>query len=364
MATESITKPELGYLNTLLSLERNPAAPVNIKKDPTVWDRLTQADFRAAWQLTEETTVPGKAHPTLPSGDAGINKSRRYYKYEKPWCDETVEAEGTSLCDVSNTTVEPHAYLAVDIDQYASKSWITTMSDFDLLMESPSDRRADQIRRAAYAIKTAANAQVINSLHGFVSDYADGTDGLTATKHITLINETGDILPVSMAKIAKEYRDSLYKGDYVILGGSTIAQYFDVRMYRLSPEGRMGVTDSLSNLPMIYDSQFDTIWQGLQADTLSHGVVVPIGSVFVDTFNEFTGYKRLSDPNYVYTTINIDGTLFDYSMKFDECDLVWKEMLTLHYGIGSIPDAIYCDGNGLIRHYTFGCGPVDCDVLS
>lgn len=363
MGVVTQTKPELAYLQTLKSLKSNPAQPLNIKQDPIVFKRLMERDMKAAWELTTDPSVPGKNPPSLPSANPGINKVRRFYKYEKPYCDEDVDDCTTKICDVDGSTEETTGYLAMDINMCASKSWTVGVDEFNSLLENPSERRADKIRRAAYALQVDANRKTIQNLYSHVSDYADGTSGLTATKTVTIISDKGDVLPVGMSKIKREYRESRFNGNHVIFGGEVAAQYFDVREMRLSPEGKEGLSGSMSNLPFLYDYELDIQLQALAADTASHGLVVPVGSYFVDTWNEFEGYKRMIDDNYVYTTMIIDGVKYDYSMVFDHCDKVWKEMLTLHYGLGGIPDEVYCDGNGLIRHFIMGCGPADCSIL-
>ncbi len=352
------TKPELCCLNTILSLENNPAAPVNIKKQTNTLDRLISDDFLNAWELTEDPSVPAKNPPSLPSGNAGDNKVRRYYKYEKPFCDESVESVSDDICTVTGLTNDPTGYIAVDINKSASKSWVVSIAEFNELCEAPSVRRADKIRRAAYALKVDANKKIITALYGLINDYANGDNGLTAVRSLNILTNEAKLNPVEMSKVAQEYRDSLYNDDYVMIGGNELAKWYDVMMWQLSPEGRVGI-DPI-NFPFIYDQAFDGIFQGLAADTDSHAVTIPIGGVFVDIWNEFTGYKELSDPNYVFTTIEIDGILYDYSMKFDECDKNWKEMLTLHFGIGGIPAAAYCSGNGLIRHWELGCAAATC----
>ncbi len=363
MAAQAISKPELALLQTVTSLASNPAAPLNIKKDPTVMRRLLENDFQSAWLLNNSPAVAAKAPPTRPAVNAGINKVRHFYEYEKPLCDETVDDCTTAICDVDTATEEQKGYLAVDVANCASKSWTVSVDEFQNLLEAPSQRRADYLRRAAYALLTSANRAIIEDLFASASAYSDTTSSQTAPKNLPIISDKGDILPVAFSRIKSEYRKERFNGNFVTFGGETLATYFDVRDLRLSPEGQMGANANLMNMPFIYDSVFDDVIQEAAEDSLSHLLTVPVGSYFVRIWNQYTGYQNMIDANYVYTTILIDGILFDYSMKFDECDRVWKEMLTLHYGLGAIPDSIYCDGRGMIKHWTASCGTIDCDVL-
>lgn len=359
MGFESTTKPELCCLNTILSLENN-AAPINIANKSHVLDRLLSDDYRSAWEETNDPEAPGKAAPSLPSLNVGINKVRKYFKYEKPLCDTEVDTEVPNICEITEATEETTGYIAIDIDKVAVKSWKVELSEFDNLCEGPSERRADKLRRAAYAIRQNANAVIIQALYTLINKYANGDNGLTDVRNLNLITDKGDINPVAMAMVDREYRESLFSGDYVLCGGKGLGDYFSVKKYRLSPEGKVGVMSDIVEFPFIYDPIFDTIFQGLADDELSHAVAIPIGSMYIDTWNEYTGYKEISMPDFLQTTIEIDGLLYDYALSFDKCHTKYTEMLKLHYGIGAIPDAAYCNGNGLIRHWTVGCGSPGC----
>ncbi len=355
-----ITNPELCCLNTMLSLENNPAAPKNIKKNTNTLEILTSQGVKEAWELTTDPSVPGKNPPSLPSANPGANKVRRYYKYEKPNCDETVQAASTGICDDHDSTTDPMGYIVVDINQAASKAWKLSADEFAEACGGVSARRANKLRRAAATLRLDANKKIITNLYGLVDNYANGDNALTATRALNLISDKGDINPVEMAKISGEYRDSMFDGEWVMIGGSNLATYFDVMKYRLSPEGKMGLDLNLEDFPFIYDSSFDPIFQNLAGDSDSHAVTIPVGSIFVDIWNENTGDKIINMPHQIATTIEIDGIMYDYELAWIQCDKVWKEKLTLHWGIGGIPDAAYCDNNGLVRNWKIGCGAPGC----
>jgi hypothetical protein len=362
------TKPELALYQILNNLDSNPVAPINLKKDTTVLNRINSADFKAAWDpvsAEDERRLAGKDKFTTFAANPGINKVRRLFKFTKPLCDEESTGDcSTNICEVDNPTVDPYGYLQVGIDQCNSESWSVSPKELMSIDQTVSSRRAKALMDAHYKIKQTINKKLIEFLYSSISDYADGTLALGNTvRDLRLISDKGDILPVGKAKLDREYRHSDFDGEYVMFGGETLADYYAVKGYRLSPEGKMGVADAMADLPFIYDSRFDKIFQSLGEDVDSHVVAVPIGSILFDTWNEHTGEMEMKDANYMYTTLDIEGLVYDYSFKFDECDKVYKEMITLHWGIGSMPDEIYCDGNGLIRHFTASCGPVDCDVL-
>lgn len=371
MSAIAIMKPELCYMNTVASLRNNPSSPMSVMKGTQFLDTIIQSRFMAPWQRMEDnmaSQLAGKAKPSLPSVNPGINMARKYYMYDKPYCETDTDATcAPNICTVASLTDEQVGYLATDIDQCISETWSVRKDQFDNLNETPSERRAEMIRRKAWNIKQKVNKAMIAQLYASVSDYSDENPsiGLT-TKHLNIISagtSRVDVNPVAMAKIAKEYRSEGFNGDYVIFGGESLADYFLVREWRMSDEGRVGADAKAANLPFIYDNSFDTVFQGLEGDLKSHGVTVPIGSFAIDFWNEYTGYKVENFDDFIKTTIEIDGLVYDYALRYDKCDSTWTEQLKLHYGYLSIPDALYCNGRALIKHWTFGCGDVDCDTI-
>ena len=365
--TVNQTKPEMCYANTWKSLESNPAAPINILQGTQLLDSLMQNRFMAPWERVDDMSAPaiaGKAIPTLPSVNPGINKMRMYYKYEKPYCETAIDTTcAPDICVAAALTDEQTAYLASDFDQCVSDTWTVDEAQFDNLNETPSARRADMLRRKAYNLKLKANKIAIQQLYASVSDYSDGSASIGATtKHVNIISSKMDISPAAMAKIAGEYRRESFNGQYVIFGGHTLADFYNVNRWRISPEGRIGTDLADSSLPFIYDENFDSTLQVLEADTKSHGISVPIGSFGIDFWNEFTGYKVKSFEDMIKTTIVIDGMTYDYALFYDKCKGTYTEQLKLQFGFLSIPDVAYCNGRALIKHWTFGCGDVDCDT--
>lgn len=366
--TVAQTKPEMCYANTWVSLERNPASPRNILEGTQLLDTLMQNRFTSPWQQVDDMSAPaiaGKAKPSLPSVNPGTNLMRKYYMYEKPYCETDIDDTcAPDICVAADLTEEQTSYLSSDIDQCVSDTWTVDEAQFDNLNETPSERRADMLRRKAYNLKLKANKIVTQQLYAAVSDYSDGTASIGATtKHVNIISSDMKISPVAMAKIAGEYRRENFDGQYVIFGGHTLADFYNVNRWERSPEGRIGTDLNDSSLPFIFDLNFDKTLQVLEADTKSHGISVPIGSFAIDFWNEFTGYKVKSFEDMIKTTIVIDGMTYDYALYYDKCKGTYTEQLKLHFGFLSFPDADYCNGRALIKHWTFGCGDSDCDTF-
>ena len=361
--TTSITKPELCYLNTMTSLEKNSAAPMNIMQGTPFLDTIMQSRFTDGWMEGDAARLAGKAAPTLPSVNPGINLRRKYYTYEKPYCEsDTDETCKPNICAGGTVTDEQTGYLATDIDQCVSETWSITKAEFLQLAETPSERRATMLRRKAWNLKKKLNRFAITQVYAALSDYFDGNPSIGGTtKNVTILKSDGKIAPVGMSRVYQEYTDVGFTGDFVIFGGRTLSTFYNTNRWQISPEGRLGTDLSDGSLPFVYDPIFDEIFQTLEANTLSHGVSIPVGSFALDFYNMYTGEMVDVFEDKLSTTLEIDGLTYDYQLYYDKCEQKWTEQLSLNWGYLTIPDAAYCNGIGLIKHWTFSCGDIDCD---
>jgi len=375
MSLENLTaKPELACLKTELSLNANPAQPINIRENTNVLDMLMSPRFLDPFQLRTDYQINGKEKPSSPSVNPGTNKRRVYYSYEKPDCEE-IENCDMDVCTPSNPTTESTGYLALDIDQCAADKWETTLSDFQSICSmnefdsDPAARRAKRLRDAYWRIKKSMNRNAITQLLASASNYADGTSPDSDLKSIPLFNPNGDLNTAAMSILRGEMRRSNYNGDWYLFGGDSVAKWYDIKELRLSPEGRLGIQSGvLDSIPFVYDSMFDsvasTVFAGTPYEVLSQGVLVPVGSFAIATWNEFTGKQEHIMPDYAQTTMRIEDLLLDYKLKIFTCDTpVWSEALGINYGFLSLPNEMYCDSNALIRRYSLTCGMLDCDSL-
>lgn len=157
-----------------------------------------------------------------------------------------------------------------------------------------------------------------------------------------------------------EYQQAGFQGDKFIVGGETLGKYFFTNMYGTNPNNPAQF-ENLDALPFIYDPAFDTQFQALASDSDSHGLSVPVGGMHFQEWFLNTGDQKLTLEDRVSTTMEIDGMEYDVDIYLDKCDKVWKVQLKKIYGVGHIPDAAYCDGNGLITHWLFKCGDFACN---
>lgn len=366
MASSVASKPELGCLQTIVSLNANPVAPTNIVQTPNVLRALMSERNMQYWNEIERITVPGKAKPTV---GAAKNAARFVYEYETPMCAGGTSAPSTNICAVDADTAETQKYLEVGVDKTAERHWSTPIDDFNNLCESPSQRRANFMRRKAFEILLEANTEAIQEMYANVNPYSSGTASVGAdTETVKVITSTGNIVNAGFAKIKGTYRKAYYNGPLYIFGGDKIATYFDVKDFQgLSQDGN-GMVDPFDAMPFIYDHSIDPELQTLEAatnPTASHGITIPVGGFGIAIYHQNEGAQALSLETRLSTTIDIEvlpglEVTFDYDLKFDDCNKVYKEQLKLHYGFMSIPASEYCDSLGLNYHWLFDCGDITC----
>jgi hypothetical protein len=335
---------------------------MNIKEGTPFLDVLLGDMFTRPWSVSTDANA-GKAAPTIPSLNPGLNLARKYWSYEKPYCESAlVDCGVDALCDTGTPTVETTGYIYSDINKCKTEKWTIGAEEFVNLCEGPAERRADYLRRKAWNIKQKVNRDAIETLYLAIANYNDGLPSIGAgTRNVTILSSKGDISPVGLQKIESEYDDIGYMGGYKIFGGKVLSTFYGVDKWRLSPEGRLGTELNSDSLPFIYDKEFDKVFQTLEGNAFSHAVTVPFGSYGIHFWNKYTGVFETNTPTLLTTTLEIDGLLYDYSVKYDECLFQWTETLTLRYGFLGIPDSAYCNGIGLIKHWNIGCGDIDCD---
>ena len=205
-----------------------------------------------------------------------------------------------------------------------------TAAEFENLQDQNVLQRASQyLEMEAYNLIVAANKKAIEFLYLASSDYVDGTDAFTAPKALTLISNDMKILPVAKTNIDAEYRRSKFRGRWETFGGETVARYYDVANYQISPEGNVGIGNAMAKaaLPFIYDLDFDPVIQGIAEDSLSHLLTVPIGSVWLDTWTDNRGDNEILHEDSLKTTRNIMGVDFvciGNAHDSRACVLLWR----------------------------------------
>lgn len=360
----STTKPIETCQRIVRSLDKNQAAPKNLMLDTNVLDRIMESDNRAGWEVSNVTDLAGKPKPDGQVGTA----AEMIMQYELPFCPGGTTAS-TALCDVSNGTVnEPYGWLKLNIDKVAERHFVLSKAEYNTRCENPDTWISDKLRRLAFEIKHEINIEAIKHLHGIAGSYSDGDVSIGVdAKTIKIVDTKGNIINTGYSKILQEYRKANFKGKTLIFGGDMLATYMDVRALQGLSANSLGATnDVFKNMPFIYDSSFDSQFQTLESDVLSHGMSIPLGGLHMQEWYLHTGYRReVDNPNVVRIKMNIDGMEFDYGMLYDPCGGAdktgaWKFQLVKHYGFASIPDSVYCQPTGLNLHWIFGCGDFGC----
>ena len=349
--------PEEFCLKCIESLEAHPTAPSKIVRDTGALDKLMESQNRDPWNILE-CSFPGKDVPT----DGLYPKI--VLEYDAPQCDEPAVACDLTdtVCTDGRTTDRIDNYLEMIIEDCVHDKITITVDEFDQLCESPNERWAQELQRMHTKMKRQKEFKVIERLYNLLSDYPSGNASTGATTGaIPIVTSDGRINNSGFAKIMATYRNAFYSGPLQYIGGAVMQSYFDINMLKSGANAER--MDSALNVPFAYSSQIDPVFQNLEGDTDSHFITFPTGHVSVIDVNENTGYRRFNMDQYFADTLTIDGTEYDYWVRFTECPSPqWTIMLRNRFCVPMIPDSAYCVA-GLLYHWEAICGDWDCSVL-
>lgn len=344
-------------LQCVNSLDVHPVAPNKIKGSNGLLDKLDMA--RGMWDMVD-CTFEGKK----VAGGSDNNYPKVTLRYTEPVCDAAGADDCTdTVCSEGSATTSTDKYLSMVVDDCVTEKIEITIDEFDELCESPKERWAEYLMRKHIQMRRRKSKKILTSIYGVLSDYPSGaaSTGLT-TEEIPVINTDGTINNSGFAKMYSSYRAVNWEADDVtIIGGNTMASYYDIA--KLKAGGSIDRDEKL-NLNFAYESQLDSVFQALEADSASHGLSFPTGAFGVIDAQENTGYRRFNLPHYIADTINIGGTVYDMWVRFVECASPhWTILLKNRFTLASIPDTAYCDG-GMNWHWKFACGDWTCDMLT
>lgn len=359
-----VTRPEefCGHIVTMLG---GDARPDQVIANSAFADTIKSASNMAAFDIPEEPFA-GKSTPTDVNPRVN-NVPAIYVKYAKPLCAAGTSLPNRALCDVTGSTEHEFGYMQVPIGQIAERGFVMSMQDFNNFCEGPEERKVQTLRRKAFEIRQEINKAAISAAYLDADAYTDGVASIgTSAKALNVITGNGNALNADFAKIRREYRKAKFQGNRILtFGGDTVAMYQDVRALQGFGIGQGGINpEQIMNAPFVYDNSMDVVIEDIldaNAQGKSHGLTLPEGYFGIFERYENTDYKQISLPNQIATTVEIEGWKYDMDLVWIECDKVWKIQLKKWYDFGSIPNAAYCDGQGLLFHWVFGCGDYSCD---
>jgi hypothetical protein len=299
----------------------------------------------------------------------GVNDNTLEIVYDLPDC---VAASQTAVDVCGDLTDEGdnRGYLSVTVEKVSARGGEFTLDEFDGICQTPNERLGIKLRQFARSIKKDIDTQLITAMVGCLSNYSDGTDSAdvvgTATKTLNILNAAGYVNAGEWAKLKSEYRKQFAVQDAIIVGGDVLAQYEDV--LQLGGKGPNAIGSGTVGLnPYFVDYQLDAgvaaAVGGASGPDSSFAISwLPGSAQFLD-YQENVGYKEYFYPQNTRTTITIDGMVFDYWLRFEECPTPkWKWVLSKRYDLFCIPEAVYApcfNSNGKLL-WMLGCGDATC----
>jgi len=361
---------DLCCLNIQKSLEMvSSEDPGRISEDFGFLQALkSTANTRGLEPIVTRAQLPGKGSPQSGAGA----RPRVELKYLRP-VRNTAATTKPGLCADHTDSVDPYEYLDIDLDHTVALARDIIEDDFDDLCETPNERIGLEIELMARDLLRATNVQLITSAYATLGNYADGTTASTGgtARTLNILNPAGYANPAAFGAVKSQFR-KMYATDRspIVVGGDILSTFMDTRVVGGLGSNAVSASDNpaaaLHGATVFTDFDVDTTVQGIETDTNSHMIAWTPGNFSLLEWFRYTGYReKFNNPNYTKTTIEALGHTFDFQIKYDECNEVWKLVLSKHYDLFHIPDVAYTGGAAVWPwnrrlHWIAGCGEWDC----
>jgi len=339
-------------LNSQISIDNYDTAPLKVRQRTGFLDKVLSSTNNADWKEIDTQVLGGKPRSTGTNTGQAVEITM---EYSNAFCGGgTTPGSPTAPCAGTGATTEQKSYLHVNIDKFVERSFNVDLTDVDALCQSPSDRIADQIARHAYDMRREINEDGIDDFHAALSTYPVSGDAITHpdVQVVRVIDANGNILNAGYSKIKGTFRHALWAGGTQIVGGQTVGTYFDVRMLQGMSQNRGdNLVDPFANSEFAWDIALDarvrTLETGEDADA-SYIYAWADGAFGMVDWYENTAYKNYIFEDHVRDTITVGGMTFDYFVHFNKCTTPgWEVIMRKYYAWMYIPDAAYCNSQGL-----------------
>lgn len=337
-------------------------APDNITEQMGMTGALISPQNTTGFEAIEVNMFPGKGRPQANS------KPKIEIEYESPACDEA-NTTMSGLCDDQPVDGDTLGYLEVTVDEVSSLGGQFDKEAFERICEQPDERLAKQIRKKARDVVRKMNKTLIAKAYSVMGLYpSDGASSVGGTaKSINILNADGFINPAGMAVVKSQFRRMHTDRLPIVVGGDILATWEDTRVMGGLGANAVGAQTGVQQggVSLFLDYHLDPVIQGLETDTDSHLLSWVPGTLRLLEWAKYKGpWEELGKEDYTETTLNIDGIAFDYSLYYDNCDHVWKYVVSKTYDLFWIPDAVYqpCWTFNHKLHFKAACGTWDCNA--
>lgn len=305
----------------------------------------------------------------------GVKPCKVEIEFEMPDCVAATDSV-IDICGAAVSIGDTRGYLQQEVTKYYGRGGTWTLDEFDCICESPDERLAKTILKLARSIKKAIEIDAATTITGLLNDYADGTDSTDVagggTRVLNILNSAGHVNAAEWAKLRAEYRKQYADSDPILVGGDILAQYDDVRLAGLGANA-IGATDPGA---LVNDNRYISYELDNAVGTALGSPAKPAGTSYAYSwmpgaiqmleYLENQGRKEWFYEQSSRTTIEVDGMVFDWYVKFDECgdegEPHWKFKLEKRYDFFHIPVAAYAPcftSNGNLL-WLLGCGDASC----
>lgn len=357
------------------NLDRSSLSPLNQRVNSTAFlDYVRSPANKAGIVMPDINALDASAN--LATDENGCYKVQ--LQYTKKSCGDVARVQSADLgtCDASSICeagdkIQPrvkHLDLTIDKLDYIKGS--ISECDYECLCtgETPSQALSQAIIDAAADLELKISNDLLAMYVTEAGNYADGTASNTASdiKDIPMFNFSADgkacIHHAGFAYMKKQARKAKYDGTYKYFGGEVAADWTNLQGL-VTPDNGGSVNQGFD---YTYDASIDSILDPLiKADGSSYLIAMAPGAFQIAEYYKYRGWRAKQTPTMLKTTRTINGKLYDFILRYDECLDCHTFIIEKRWGALCIPSAIYCNPNNAHKLiYTQSCGPWNCDLFN
>lgn len=287
--------------------------------------------------------------------DKGDGKNHKVIiKYLQPDSESDSSDSETDFCEGEGST-NAYQWADVEADQYV-RSRIMTLTEAqmrDFCSEDDNGAfRTKMLMGALNSVRRKVNAGLIPLYYANAGGIAGGNGAKGTAFQVLYRDNLLQVDPEGIIDMLQAYQDTGATGMPILAGGGNIKKYAD--MQGIACCNNLGVDASqLQDFMLFYDNQIDGILSNASEDDIFFAWA-PGANVFVSRPKYKGQFRKISDTFIKDTIVDpLTGLEWDFNLKYDDCDEVYKWMISLNYGLFTAPSVYKSGDTRAVVNYSF-----------
>ena len=274
----------------------------------------------------------------------------------------------SSLCASGDEPAERRKQIDVKIEDGAERKGQFSPDLMDsICRESGNEILAGELAGAALNILKERNKRMMVKAETLAGNYANGTDSRTTRRTAKILNNTGGLSaqPFGFTTITREFDRQNIIGQPILVGGYKLQDYMIAT--NVAGFGAQSVNANNVNYTLGIEWYFDPSVNPVLNDAKStsakdYALAWAPGAIqYIEHYDFFQYAHQGADSRRI--VLSIGGEDFDFFVKWDDCNSVYKWILRKRFDLFYYPDSLYttcgAEWNQKLL-FELGCGALDC----